>query len=124
MAKRERQRLLDFGRDTRRPRLCRLEGLLSAELIASGFSQVSTPIIMSRGHLAKMSITADHPLADLVLHLTLLPSGRRRARGGLEEVVRAELPEAVVEVTLLAREHFVHHRLQVAIPPECLLQVL
>jgi pyrrolysyl-tRNA synthetase-like protein len=66
LAKRERQRLLDFGRDSRRPRLCRLESLLAEELIASGFSQVSTPIIMSRGHLAKMTITADHPLNSQV----------------------------------------------------------
>lgn len=66
LVKRERQRLVDFGKDSRRPRMCRLETLLAQGLVASGFSQVSTPIIMSRSHLAKMSITADHPLISQV----------------------------------------------------------
>jgi pyrrolysyl-tRNA synthetase-like protein len=66
LVKRERQRLVDFGNDSRRPHMCRLETLLAQGLVASGFSQVSTPIIMSRSHLAKMSITADHPLISQV----------------------------------------------------------
>jgi phenylalanyl-tRNA synthetase alpha chain len=50
----------------RRPRLCRLESTLVDELVAHGFVQVSTPTLMSRGLLAKMAITADHPLFDQV----------------------------------------------------------
>jgi phenylalanyl-tRNA synthetase alpha chain len=39
-----------------------LENRLADVLTGRGFVQVTTPIIMSRSHLAKMSITADHPL--------------------------------------------------------------
>ena len=46
----------------RRPRLCRLEDALVGTLVSQGFVQVSTPILMSRGLLAKMAITDDHPL--------------------------------------------------------------
>jgi hypothetical protein len=55
--------------------------------------------------------------AHLVLHLTLLPTGRRRARRRLEQIMGAQLAEAVVEVALLAGEHLVHHRLQVVVDP-------
>ena len=50
----------------RRPRLCRLESVLVDELVAHGFVQVSTPTLMSRGLLAKMAITADHPLFEQI----------------------------------------------------------
>ncbi len=50
----------------RRPRLCRLETLLVERLVNQGFVQVSTPVLMSRGLLAKMAVTDDHPLADQV----------------------------------------------------------
>ena len=50
----------------RRPRLCRLETTLVETLVSHGFVQVSTPVLMSRGLLAKMAITADHPLFEQV----------------------------------------------------------
>jgi pyrrolysyl-tRNA synthetase-like protein len=50
----------------RRPRLCRLEDVLVEALVANGFVQVSTPMLMSRGLLARMAITADHPLFQQV----------------------------------------------------------
>ena len=66
LVKREQRRLRDFGTMSRRPRACRLESRLVDALVAQGFSQVSTPIMMSRSHLAKMSISADHPLSSQV----------------------------------------------------------
>ena len=61
---REQLHALRTGR--RRPRLCRLENALVEALVAEGFVQVSTPVLMAKGLLAKMSITADHPLFDQV----------------------------------------------------------
>jgi phenylalanyl-tRNA synthetase alpha chain len=66
LTQRERQRLSDFGRLGSRPRVCRLESLLAEKLVSQGFSQVTTPILMSRSHLAKMFLTADHPLMSQV----------------------------------------------------------
>jgi phenylalanyl-tRNA synthetase alpha chain len=38
--------------------------------MADGFVRVSTPVLMSKGLLAKMSITAEHPLFDQVFWVT------------------------------------------------------
>jgi len=46
-----------------------LESQLIEALIQSGFVQVVTPTILSKGLLAKMSITEDHPLAAQVFWL-------------------------------------------------------
>ncbi len=59
-------RLDRLRREHRRPGLCRLESALTKVLIAQGFVQVATPLLMSKGLLAKMNITADHPLHDQV----------------------------------------------------------
>ncbi len=61
-----RRHLEDLRSGHRRPRLCRLETTLTETLVSHGFVQVSTPVLMSRGLLAKMSITADHPLSQQV----------------------------------------------------------
>ena len=61
-----RRHLDDLRSGARRPRLCRLETVLVETLVSHGFVQVSTPVLMSRGLLAKMSITADHPLFEQV----------------------------------------------------------
>jgi phenylalanyl-tRNA synthetase alpha chain len=64
------RRLLGEFRDTlRRPSLCRLENRLVDVLVEEGFAQVTTPIIMSRGLLTKMSIDADHPLHSQIYWL-------------------------------------------------------
>ena len=65
----QRQRLTEFRQIDKQPRLVRLENKLVDALVANGFAQVSTPIIMSKGHLSKMSITPDHPLSDQVYWL-------------------------------------------------------
>jgi phenylalanyl-tRNA synthetase alpha chain len=52
-----------------RPALCRLESNLVDVLVDQGFVQVSTPIIMSRGLLKKMSIDAQHPLSSQIYWL-------------------------------------------------------
>jgi len=66
LVKRERRRLQDFGQLSQRPRICRLETRLAKMLTGEGFAQVATPVIMTRSFLAKMSITADHPLSSQV----------------------------------------------------------
>jgi len=65
----QRQRLDEFRQIDMQPRLVRLENNLGDALRANGFAQVTTPIIMSKGHLSKMSITQDHPLGDQVYWL-------------------------------------------------------
>ena len=67
---RSRRRELDELRaGPRRPRLCGLESRLTEALNASGFVQVTTPTIMSKGLLAKMSIGAQHPLMSQIFWL-------------------------------------------------------
>jgi len=65
----ERQRLDELRAGPRRPRLCRLESRLAEVLNASGFVQVTTPTIMSRALLAKMSIGDHHPLTSQIFWL-------------------------------------------------------
>lgn len=64
-----RKRLERLRKGDRRPALCRLENDLIAALTEHGFVQVATPIIMSRGLLAKMEITPAHSLHDQVFWL-------------------------------------------------------
>ena len=61
--------LNDFRKHHLRPRLCRLESVLVEALTANGFAQVVTPIIMSKGLLAKMTIDENHPLFSQIYWL-------------------------------------------------------
>lgn len=62
--------LLSHYRSTaKRPALTSLEISLANALTAAGFSQVATPILLSKGLLAKMTITAEHPLFKQVFWL-------------------------------------------------------
>jgi pyrrolysyl-tRNA synthetase-like protein len=64
-----RQRLKTFREIHLRPGLCKLEAKLADILIKHGFVQVTTPIMMSRGLLQKMSIDANHPLNSQIYWL-------------------------------------------------------
>jgi pyrrolysyl-tRNA synthetase-like protein len=64
-----RHRLDEFRALHLRPALCRLEGKLVELLVGKGFAQVSTPIMMSKGLLKKMSIDASHPLSSQIYWL-------------------------------------------------------
>lgn len=64
-----RQRLKTFREIHLRPGLCKLEAKLADTLIKQGFAQVTTPIMMSRGLLQKMSIDANHPLNSQIYWL-------------------------------------------------------
>ena len=64
-----RDKLEEFRTGQRRPRLCRLESRLTKVLIENDFVQVTTPTIMSKGLLAKMSIDDNHPLASQIFWL-------------------------------------------------------
>jgi len=71
----------------------------------------------------------EEPLADhthLVLDLSLLPARRRRARGGLDQMVAHQPLEAVIELALLADEHSIDRRLHVVVdaPPRHPLEEL
>lgn len=63
------QRLLELKDIRKRPALCELESKLVKALTKHGFVQVVTPTILSKGLLAKMSITEEHPLFDQVFWL-------------------------------------------------------
>ena len=68
-AQKLRQRLKTFREVDLRPGLCRLEARLAETLIKHHFVQVTTPIMMSRGLLQKMSIDANHPLNSQIYWL-------------------------------------------------------
>lgn len=65
----QRQKLQQLREGPRRPKLCRLESRLTDILVQNNFVQVTTPTILSKGLLAKMSIDDDHPLASQVFWL-------------------------------------------------------
>ncbi|MGB5749551.1 MAG: pyrrolysine--tRNA(Pyl) ligase large subunit [Desulfobacterales bacterium] len=69
LARSARQKLDELRTGHRRSRLCRLESRLTKVLIDKGFVQVTTPTIMSKGLLAKMSIDDHHPLASQIFWL-------------------------------------------------------
>jgi phenylalanyl-tRNA synthetase alpha chain len=66
---RQRQLLKEFRDIHRKPGLCRLESRLVDVLVGQGFAQVTTPIIMAKGLLTKMSIGVDHPLHSQIYWL-------------------------------------------------------
>ena len=69
LVKKNRGLLKTFREIHLRPKLCKLESILAAILVKHGFVQVTTPIIMSKGHLAKMSISEDHHLFSQIYWL-------------------------------------------------------
>jgi len=69
LVKAQRNRLSEFFRTHRQPALNQLENLLSDQLVQAGFARVTTPIIMSRGLLKKMSIDSAHPLSSQIFWL-------------------------------------------------------
>ncbi len=69
LVKSQRRQLSEFFSNHRRPALQRLETKLSNVLTQAGFAQVTTPIIMARGLLEKMSIDSNHPLNKQIFWL-------------------------------------------------------
>jgi len=69
LVKVQRQKLQELREGPRRPGLCRLESRLTEILVQNNFVQVTTPTILSKGLLAKMSIDDDHPLAAQIFWL-------------------------------------------------------
>ena len=69
LVKIQRQKLQELRDGPRRPKLCRLENRLAEILIENAFVQVTTPTILSKGLLAKMSIDDDHPLTSQIYWL-------------------------------------------------------
>ena len=65
----QRHQLAEFQTTHQRPELCRLENKFAEMLTQDGFAQVTTPIIMSRGLLKKMSIDSKHPLNSQIFWL-------------------------------------------------------
>jgi phenylalanyl-tRNA synthetase alpha chain len=56
------EKLDDFRKNIKRPELCSLERQLDELLVDKGFCRVTTPVLLSRGLLAKMTVTEEHPL--------------------------------------------------------------
>jgi phenylalanyl-tRNA synthetase alpha chain len=69
LVKVERHKLQQLRDVHRRPRLCRLESRLTDILIQNDFVQVTTPTILSKGLLNKMSIDDTHPLTSQIFWL-------------------------------------------------------
>ena len=65
----QRRRLKEFREIHMRPALCQLESKLVDALVNQGFVQVTTPIMMSKGLLKKMSIDSRHPLNSQIYWL-------------------------------------------------------
>jgi len=66
----EKQRLQHLRSHHRRPGIFQIEEILIDKLTEEGFVQVFTPIIITKGFLEKMSITAENPLIDQVFWLS------------------------------------------------------
>ena len=66
----EKQHLQNLRNYQRRPMICQIEGILINKLVEEGFVQVITPIIIAKGFLDKMSITAENPLINQVFWLS------------------------------------------------------
>jgi pyrrolysyl-tRNA synthetase-like protein len=66
----EKQHLQNLRDYQRRPTICQIEGILIDKLVEEGFVQVITPIIITKGFLEKMSITAENPLINQVFWLS------------------------------------------------------
>jgi pyrrolysyl-tRNA synthetase-like protein len=69
LVKVQRALLQNFQKGAEPPALCALEETLSTALMKQGFSRITTPTIMSKGLLEKMSVTKDHPLFSQVFWL-------------------------------------------------------
>ena len=69
LVRNHRDRLEALRTQKLRPGLCELETRLVQAVTAQGFVQVTTPIIMSRGLLAKMSVDENHALSSQVFWL-------------------------------------------------------
>lgn len=62
-------KLWDLLTDKHQPMLCSLQNELSNKLCEAGFTQITTPTIISRKFLERMSIDGTHPLNDQVFWL-------------------------------------------------------
>lgn len=69
LADAQKQRLDGLRLERKRPALRLLESRLVSALTDAGFVEVSTPLVMSRGLLARMSVTPDSPLGRQVYWL-------------------------------------------------------
>jgi len=70
LIKEEKQRLQNLRNYHRSPMICQIERILVDKLTEEGFVQVITPIIITKGFLEKMSITANNPLINQVFWLS------------------------------------------------------
>jgi pyrrolysyl-tRNA synthetase-like protein len=69
MVNKNREDLFRLREGRRQLPLCELEAKLAGALTSAGFVQVITPIILSKGHLEKMSIRSWHPLSRQIFWL-------------------------------------------------------
>jgi phenylalanyl-tRNA synthetase alpha chain len=70
LLKLEKSRLNEFLTNQLQPKICKLECCLTKILNQQGFSRVTTPTIISRTQLARMSIDEQHPLFDKVFWIS------------------------------------------------------
>lgn len=66
LVQKNKRHLLELKNSGFRPLVCRLESKMVQRLNEAGFVQVTTPIMLAKGMLEKMTITQDHPLSKQV----------------------------------------------------------
>lgn len=66
LVERNKQLLNRLKNDTLRPAIRIIEAALVQSLNGAGFVEVTTPVMLSKGMLAKMGITSEHPLFEQV----------------------------------------------------------
>lgn len=71
LVKAEKSRLNEFLSSQLQPKLYKLERRLTDILNQQGFSRVTTPTIISKTQLARMSIDREHPLFDKVFWISV-----------------------------------------------------
>lgn len=89
LAKENRQKIFDLMNKDHRPLSCEIESRLIKWLTQEeDFTQVVTPIIISKTMLDKMTITSDHPLSDQVFWLDSQKCLRPMLAPNLYELMR------------------------------------
>lgn len=69
LIEKNRKQLLELINEKHQPELCRLQYKLAKTLCEHGFTQVTTPTIISKKFLDRMSIGGEHPLREQVFWL-------------------------------------------------------
>lgn len=88
LVKENKAKLASLLHDTHKPLIIQIEEAMTAWLTGIDFTRVSTPVLITAEMLAKMTITADHPLTDQVFWVDKKHCMRPMLAPNLYEVMR------------------------------------